>query len=300
VGNAQVKKRSAEQDDDDDDSGDGLMAADTLVYLVLVLLVWGAWQFTRLDLFKPGDDTGYWLGVAGAVMMLLLFTYPLRKHFRFARGLGTIKGVFMVHMVLGVGGPLLILLHSNFQTQSVNAAVAVYSMIIVALSGVVGKFLYSRVNRGLHGAKSDLATLKRKAGMEMDDARSRLAFAPEIDERLKAFHQREVDEPDTPISSFRRVFILPMGQYLAYRKSAAELEKMLPRMAKNQGWTDEDLRRRRRKSKQLVRKYLEAVVRQSQFTAYARLFSYWHVAHIPFVYLLVVCTLVHIFAVHAY
>jgi hypothetical protein len=60
------------------------------------------------------------------------------------------------------------------------------------------------------------------------------------------------------------------------------------------------LERRRRKSKRLVYQYLEAVVRVSQFAAYARLFSFWHVAHIPFVYLLVVTTLVHIFAVHVY
>ncbi len=276
------------------------MASDTLVYLVLVLLVWGAWQITQLDLFTPGDDTGYWLGVSGAVMMLMLFTYPLRKHFRFARFLGTIKGVFLVHMVLGIGGPLLILLHSNFRTQSINAAVAFYSMIIVAVSGVVGKFLFFRVNRGLHGVKSDLSSLQRKAGMAMDDARSRLAFAPQIDERLKAFSQRELDAIDTPLDAFRRVFVLPISQFLTYRKSVAELEKLLPRMAKNQSWSREDLQRRRRKAKKLVHKYLEAVVRVSQFTAYTRLFSYWHVAHIPFVYLLIVTTLVHIFAVHAY
>jgi hypothetical protein len=233
-------------------------------------------------------------------MMLLLFSYPLRKHFRFANRLGSIKGVFLVHMVLGVGGPLLILLHSNFRTGSLNAAVAFYSMIIVALSGVAGKFLFSRVNRGLHGAKSDLGTLQRKAGMAIDDARSRLAFAPKIDTRLKAFHQREQDAPDTPLSGCRRVFLLPLSQYLCYRKSAAELEEMLPRMAAKQGWSDEDLQRRRRKAKKLVHQYLEAVVRVSQFSAYARLFSFWHVAHIPFVYLLVVTTLVHIFAVHVY
>jgi hypothetical protein len=276
------------------------MAADSLVYGVLVVLVWGAWQITQLGLFTSGDDTGYWLGVAGAVMMLLLFSYPLRKHFRFARGLGSVKGVFLVHMVLGVGGPLLILVHSNFRTASLNATVALYSMIIVALSGVVGKFLFSRINRGLHGAKSDLGTLQRKAGLAIDDAHSRLAFAPQIDTRLKAFHQRELDAADTLLSGCRRVFLLPLSQYLTYRKSASELDTMLPRMAAHQGWSADDLQRRRRKAKKLVHQYLEAVVRVSQYAAYARLFSFWHVAHIPFVYLLVATTLVHIFAVHAY
>jgi hypothetical protein len=38
----------------------------------------------------------------------------------------------------------------------------------------------------------------------------------------------------------------------------------------------------------------------SQFTAYERLFALWHVLHVPFVYLLVLTALFHVFAVHAY
>ncbi len=46
--------------------------------------------------------------------------------------------------------------------------------------------------------------------------------------------------------------------------------------------------RRERLARKLVRRYLNSVVRVAQYTAYERLFSLWHVAHIPFVYLLVV------------
>lgn len=115
-----------------------------MVYLVLISLTWLVWQVSRQNYFEAGDDVGYWLGATGGVMMLLLFTYPLRKHFRFANGWGHIKWWFLLHMLLGVGGPLLILLHSTFRVGSLNAAVALYSMLIVALSGVVGRFIYSR------------------------------------------------------------------------------------------------------------------------------------------------------------
>ena len=77
-----------------DKSAATLLAGDTLVYLLLALLVWGAWQFSKLGLFRAGDDIGYWVGVAGGVMMLLLFTYPLRKHFRFAQKWGKVKWWF--------------------------------------------------------------------------------------------------------------------------------------------------------------------------------------------------------------
>lgn len=277
-----------------------LMASDTMVYLLLVFLVWGTWQLSLLDLFTAGDDLGYWLGVSGAVMMLLLFSYPLRKYVKFARGWGNIKGWFLFHMVLGVLGPLLILLHSTFRLGSLNASVAFYSMIIVALSGVIGRFLLSRVSRGLHGEKTDLETLMAAAGLDKEDARSRLAFAPKIEARLKAFEQKELSAKETPWSHARRVFWLPILQWLVYRKCAAELAVLLPQMARNQNWSKKDLARRRSKANKLVDQYLNSIVRVSQYSAYSSLFSLWHVAHIPFVYLLIVTALVHVYAVHVY
>jgi hypothetical protein len=81
--------------------------------------------------------------VAGGVLMLLLFSYPLRKHFRFAHGWGRMKVWLWLHVILGITGPLLILAHSTFHVGSLNAGVALYSMIIVALSGVVGRFIFN-------------------------------------------------------------------------------------------------------------------------------------------------------------
>jgi hypothetical protein len=277
-----------------------LVASDTLIYLLLVFLVWGTWQLSLLELFTAGDDFGYWIGVVGAVMMLLLFSYPLRKYVRFTHSWGNIKGWFLFHMILGVFGPLLILLHSTFRIGSLNAAVALYSMIIVAISGVIGRFLLSRVSRGLYGEKTDLDTLLEKAGLDKEDARSRLAFAPEIEARLKEFERRELNAKPGWTSHVRQVFWLPILQQLVYRKCASELDTLLPKMAAKQHWSAEDLVRRRKKSRQLVRQYLNSVVRVSQYSAYSTLFSLWHVAHIPFVYILIITALVHVYAVHVY
>jgi len=45
---------------------------------------------------------------------------------------------------------------------------------------------------------------------------------------------------------------------------------------------------------------LRAMQRVAQFRAYERLFSLWHVLHIPFVFMLVVSAIVHVVAVHMY
>src|SRR5947209_14459108 len=150
------------------------------LYLLLAALVFAAWRFSKLGYFKPGDDIGYWIGVVGASMMLLLLSYPLRKYFRFMQRLGKIKWWFIVHMTLGIVGPLLILLHSTFHLRSLNASVALFSMLIVAGSGVVGRFLYLRIHRDLQGKRSNLAELQRRAGLADGEMKCRLRFPPEV------------------------------------------------------------------------------------------------------------------------
>jgi hypothetical protein len=277
-----------------------MLAGDTVIYLILALLTWGTWRISQLEIFTAGDDTGYWIGVAGAVMMLLLFTYPLRKYFQFTRNWGSMKFWFVLHMLLGVGGPMLILLHSTFRVGSLNAGVALYSMIIVAASGVLGRFFYSRVNRGLHGERTDLQQLQSRAGMDKEDVRSRLAFAPAVEERLKAFEQSELQAKPGWLTDLRRVTWLPLTQWWVYWQCVNDLRGPLTQIDKRDKWSKKDRARRHYKSRQLVRQYVIAVVRVAQFTAYSRLFSLWHVAHIPFVYLLVASAIVHILAVHAY
>lgn len=282
------------------DASRSLLAGDTVVYLTLAVLVWLTWQVSRMGLFTAGDDIGYWLGVVGGTMMLLLFSYPLRKHFRFAQTWGRVKWWFLVHMLLGVGGPLIILLHSTFHIGSLNAGVALYSMIIVASSGVIGRFIYARVHRGLRGEQTGFKELQARAKFDQDEVRSRLAFAPRVEADLKAFEQAELQAPPGWRTWTRQVFWLPLKQWLVYRRCVHDLRVPIRKLARHGKWSPEDLVRREAMSRKLVRRYLTAVVRVAQYTAYERMFSLWHIAHIPFVYLLIVSAIVHVVAVHMY
>ena len=273
---------------------------DLSLYVLLAAMTVGVWQFTRLGYFRSGDDVGYWLGVAGGVMMLMLFSYPLRKYFRFMRGLGQVKYWFIVHMVLGIGGPMLILAHSTFHLGSVNAAVALFSMLIVAGSGVAGRFLYLRIHRGLHGERSVLADLQKRAGLAEGELRSRFRFAPDVAEHLLAFESVALEGGAGWVATLRRVIWLPIRQRIVYRACRAELDETLRAIARQKSWTRGQFRRRRERADSLARVYLRSVVRVAQFTAYERLFALWHLAHVPFVYLLILTACFHVFAVHAY
>jgi hypothetical protein len=277
-----------------------LAMGDLLLASTLAGLVAAAWLLSRRNLFKAGDDVGYWLGVAGGLMMLLLFSYPLRKHVRRLHGWGKVKWWFRVHMALGIAGPLLILLHSRFQFGSINAAVALYSMLVVVGSGVVGRFLYVRVNRGLHGEKAGLQQLQARAGLAQGESRSLLHFAPGVEARLAAFERGQLARPGSPAGFGLHLLVLPVKQRLLERACAADLKACLGRLAPQRGWTAVEQARREHQARQLVHRYLAAVARVARSQAYARLFALWHVAHVPFVCLMVISTAVHVVAVHSY
>ena len=56
----------------------------------------------------------------------------------------------------------------------------------------------------------------------------------------------------------------------------------------------------RKRAMQVVDATLRSIQLTAQFSAYERLFSLWHVLHIPFVYLFVFSAIVHVVAVHTY
>jgi hypothetical protein len=274
--------------------------SDTLLFAMLAILVAAAWQVSQLKLFKASDDVSYWIAVTGGSMMLALFSYPLRKHVRFMQRLGKVKWWFWVHMFLGVAGPWLILVHSSFHIGSLNAGVALYSMVIVVASGVVGRFIYVRVNRGLDGERMSLNALRERAGLIESDARSKLDFSPEVKARLLAFERRELHSDPSWWTHVRQVTLLPVWHHITCLRCALELRRRLRELAAAQGWTPDDLHRRQRRALRLSERYLDAVVGVAQYIAFRRMLALWRLAHLPFVYLLIISAAVHVLAVHAY
>ncbi len=264
----------------------------------LAVLVWLAWDVSHRGWFKPGDDVGYWLGVAGGVMMMLLLLYPLRKRIRVMQKWGQPKAWLWGHMVLGIGGPLLILIHCNFQSGSLNAAAALYSMIVVAASGVIGRFLYVRVNRGLAAERQALELQRAQMAM---DRRSVVRRLPSIEARLKHFDAVALKAADRAEGHWLRlVLVLPTQSWLSRVATQMQGRQALRTLARSQQWDAETLRRRRIRLRQEIVSYYVSVMRVALFAAWERLFALWHVAHVPFVFLLLVAGVIHVIAVHAY
>ena len=131
-----------------------------LIWCVIVagLVVWG--MHAHLERYiTPQRGLGYWLGITGGSMMLLLLVYSARKRFSWLRWMGGIPEWFQFHMTLGVVGPLLILFHSNFHLGATNSNVALICMMVVAGSGVIGRYIYTRLHASMDGHEDTLEQL---------------------------------------------------------------------------------------------------------------------------------------------
>lgn len=269
-------------------------------FLAAAALAASIWWVATSGAYTAGDPIGYNLGLAGGLLMLLLLLYPLRKRVRVLAPLGAIKHWFSMHMALGIAGPVLILLHSRFELGSLNAAIAFWSMVLVASSGIVGRYLYRQIHYGLYGRKASLEQIRAKAGIGEADARTWLRYVPEVQEHLDRFSRRAEGVARDGLRRPLRLALLGLEGRLAARRAGAVLRRELPIIAEARGWSDETLARRLAKGTRLVRAYAGHVQGIAQFAAYERLFALWHVLHLPFVFMLFFSTVAHVVYVHMY
>jgi hypothetical protein len=270
------------------------------LWLIVAALVASVWVVSELELYTPGSDFGYNLGLAGGIMMLLLLLYPLRKHVRFLNVLGKLKHWFSLHMVLGIAGPILILFHSMLQVGSLNGAMAFYSMLIVAGSGIIGRFIYTKIHHGLYGRQATLQERQVFLGLASGEMKSAFHFAPTVEQRLKDFEAYATSPARGFLHGTARFLSLVFRGHWVYWRSLHELRKALAERGISRGWDQDKLQRRRRQGRRLLHTYLDVVQDVAQFHAYERMFSAWHILHVPLVFMLVISGIVHVIAVHMY
>jgi hypothetical protein len=157
-------------------------------------------------------------------------------------------------------------------------------MLVVAGSGIVGRFIYTRIHHELRGRK--LAAIELRAALadslaSIQGGQTLPAQAREILDAYEAHAQR------VPRGFFNRALKF---LFIGLRRHVASLR----------------IRRRLRghpgsgRITRQINGYLEGLQRVAQFAIYERLFSLWHLLHIPVVVLLILSVVFHVIAVHMY
>jgi hypothetical protein len=267
--------------------------------VVTVVLWWG--KHAHLERYiTPQRGFGYWLGITGGSCMLLLLLYSGRKRVAWLRWMGAISAWFEFHMFLGVVGPVLILFHSNFKLGATNSNVALFSMLLVALSGVVGRYLYTRLHMRLDEHVDTLEELK-KVGERLRQQADSIVMLPGVLDVLERVEQRLIIRPDRVRGRFLLLFT---GAYRMARARYLVRTEIRRAVHKARRSDSSLIAQHAPRIGELARRYayrrLDAARRMTEYQMYAGLFSFWHVLHIPLFFMLLLAGIVHVVAINVY
>jgi hypothetical protein len=241
---------------------------------------------------------GYALGIIGGSMMLALLLYPLRKRYRALRFLGPVSYWFKSHMFLGVLGPILILYHASFQWGSTNSSVAMVCMLVVAFSGIIGRYLYSRIHNGLYGGRQTLEELRRGVA-EDGKGQGGLKVLPGVLVELEGM-EHALMAPGTGLMLVLNPFVASLRARLMHWRFGRIVSKVISQIARDRPIVAQHAESLKLAAMRYSDRRLQAARRVAQFQLFERLFSLWHVLHFPLFLMMVVTAIIHVIAVHMY
>ena len=266
--------------------------------VLCVIAIVAGWQIRDEYLINAERGIGYALGIIGGSFMLALLIYPIRKRYPTAPAFVLSTPTwFRLHMLLGLIGPILILYHSNFGLGSTNANIALFSMLLMVTSGLVGRFIYSKIHMGLYGSKAHLASLIQDQD-QLSQALLDLSLAiksPELGSSIK----EHLDRVKTMLVK-QKVSNNPL--VVAARNT--KLTRANRGLTKQIKQLKLDQKGEIKTSLELVQNYISEFFYTSRkingLAFYDRLFSIWHMLHLPIFFMLIVAGFVHVYAVHTY
>jgi hypothetical protein len=120
--------------------------------LIAIVAVTALYAFAYVQasaLPRASSLIGHGIGIVGFILMLATVTlYSLRKLRSDARWGGTAVWL-KSHMVMGLVGPYMVLLHSAMKFNGL-AGLAMLLTVVVVISGLVGRYIYTRVPRTIN------------------------------------------------------------------------------------------------------------------------------------------------------
>ncbi|WP_291604058.1 pyridine nucleotide-disulfide oxidoreductase [Bradyrhizobium sp.] len=259
------------------------------------------WLQSGEEYLVPDSGPGYWLGIGGSLAMLSLLIYSFRKRYRSARVLGSVRFWFRTHMILGVLGPVLIIFHTNFKLGPLNSNVALFTMLTVALSGVVGKYIYGKIHMGLYGHTAKAEEILAEAERLKDELGAELNAAAFVAQEMNAFSNSIKDKaPKSALGSLLAGAVIAVRARTMRMHLIAEARRLIRIEGRALGWSWWQRREKLNRITRIVRLYSAAVLKAAELSFYERLFALWHVLHLPLFFLMLATATIHVWAVHHY
>ncbi|MFH1850752.1 MAG: hypothetical protein ABIA75_00245 [Candidatus Neomarinimicrobiota bacterium] len=233
-------------------------------------------------LWKPGGSNGHGLGVAGTTMIVIMLGYSLRKRIGLFRGWGRLATWLNYHIFLGIAGPVLITLHTSLKFGGL-ISVAYWSMLAVAISGFVGRYIYIKIPRHING---DELTAR-----ELAERQTQLQQRLEQEYRLSGAALAALDAIAGVAKLKRRGLMGIFTLLLMDLSRPFTINRALRPVVRGSQVPAKEVRSLRR----LLRNRIQLSRRIAFWESAQQLFHYWHVIHRPFAYTMIVIVTIHIY-----
>lgn len=236
----------------------------------------------QYDTLKPTGIEGHGHGIVGTALLIVgVGMYSARKRMRTFAHRGKISNWLEFHIFLCLLGPMLIVYHSTFKLGGL-VAVSFWSMIAVVASGVVGRYLYVQIPKGIRGNELSVT--------ELEEENKKIAEALVGQYRLNPIFLRTVDAmalPARPASSMSPMEVLDffllqsVSRRTKLRHAFNELKRSVdPALIGS--------------ARRLVRRRITYLRRIAFLSQFRQMFHYWHVIHLPFAIVMFVIMLIHV------
>jgi hypothetical protein len=243
-------------------------------------------------LLRPSGVIGIKLGMLGVAMFLMIYLYYFRKRIGWLGSIGTTKHWLDFHIVLGITAPIVIAFHASFKFRGI-AGMAFWIMVAVALSGVVGRYLYAQIPRHLNAAELTWQELQDEQVRLSHQLATQKLFAP--GELVAAFHipDLEMVKHKSAVGALLWMFALDLSRpfrVASLRRRVLGFGGMLLSLGGILRSSNGELER----VVQAVRRQAALSKRMVFLSRTQQVFQLWHVVHRPFSYAFVVLALLHI------
>jgi len=234
------------------------------------------------NLLKPSGALGHGLGIIGTLMMIVgVSVYMIRKRYRRFFNIGYLKHWLEFHIFLCSVGPVLVLYHTAFKFGGI-VSVSFWSMVLVVLSGVVGRFIYLQIPRTIHGQEisiNELNSIKEKLAIKIRSVLSEDSSTLSEFEKISSADRYKSFKLLTAAGFFVR-------DYFDIKRVMKLLRMRIKLLGIGKSEKDELIRAAR---SEIVIARRIALLRTSQ-----KLFQWWHIFHLPFAITMFVIMVIHV------
>ncbi|MFN8580345.1 MAG: hypothetical protein U0163_05115 [Gemmatimonadaceae bacterium] len=239
---------------------------------------------------KPSGYIGQSAGILALLVFTFLWLYPLRKKWKALAFTGSIGKWLDVHVATAIGLPLLLTIHAAWNSDGV-IGMGFDAMLVVCASGVVGRYLYTRIPRtrtGVELTRDEVAGRRKELVTEIAVATGLTAEA--IEQTLDVGASARLGK-----GAWAALKQLVTNDVQRWRLSR-ELPRRWAALAPNGKAVNPH---QVKKAVRLARREIALTQQSNMLDATHRLFRFWHVAHKPFALTALIAVIIHVTVVVA-